>query len=230
MTNIFIANLDWEITSEDLQATFSAFGEVHLAHVVFDAKTKKSKGFGYVEMVSAEEAINAIQALNGFEVNGRKLDVKIASPKANRPKKDPNEQPQRKPFNKQGGFGGGQKRFNNGPRQGGGGYNSGGGGGYRSNNSGGGYNSGGGGGYRSNNSEGGGGGYRSNNSGGGYNSGGGGGYRSNNEGGGYKGGGGGYRSNEGGGYNSGSGSSYGNDRPPRPRKRFDDETNKSEDK
>lgn len=218
MTNIFIANLDWEITSEDLQATFSAFGEVHLAHVVFDAKTKKSKGFGYVEMVSAEEAINAIQALNGFEVNGRKLDVKIASPKANRPKKDPNEQPQRKPFNKQGGFGGGQKRFNSGPRQGGGG------GGYRSNNSGGGYNSGGGGGgYRSGN-EGGGGGYRSGNSGGGYNSGGGGGYRSNNEGGGYKGGGG-YRSNEGGsGYSSGSGSSYGNDRPPRPRKRFDDES------
>lgn len=219
MTNIFIANLDWEITSEDLQATFSAFGEVHLAHVVFDAKTKKSKGFGYVEMVSAEEAINAIQALNGFEVNGRKLDVKIASPKANRPKKDPNEQPARKPFNKQGGFGGGQKRFNSGPRPGGGG------GGYRSNNSGGGYNSG----------SGSGGGYRSNNSGGGYNSGsgGGGGYRSN-EGGGYKGG------NSGGGYNSenrgprpegspgygsgsGSGSSYGNDRPPRPRKRFDDE-------
>jgi cold-inducible RNA-binding protein len=229
MTNIFIANLDWEVTSEDLQATFSAFGEVHLAHVVFDAKTKKSKGFGYVEMVSAEEAINAIQALNGFEVNGRKLDVKIASPKANRPKKDPNEQP-KKPFNKQGGGFGGQKRFSNsGPRQGGGGGyrsnnsggggygsgGSGGGGGYRSGNSGGGYSSGGSGGYRSNNSEGGSGGYRSSNSGGGtgYNSGGSGGYKPN--------------SGEGGsGYNSenrGSGErTYGNDRPPRPRKRFDD--------
>lgn len=215
MTNIFIANLDWEVTSEDLQATFSAFGEVHLAHVVFDAKTKKSKGFGYVEMVSAEEAINAIQALNGFEVNGRKLDVKIASPKANRPKKDPNEQ-QKKPFgNKPGGFGG-QKRFNNsGPRQGGGG------GGYRSNNSGGGYNSG--------SSSGGGGGYRSNNNSGGsgYSSGGSAGYRSNNS----EGGSGGYRSPNseggGGGYNSenrgtGDRPAYGNDRPPRPRKRFDD--------
>lgn len=123
MTNIFIANLDWEITSEDLATTFSAFGEVHLAHVVFDAKTKKSKGFGYVEMVSAEEAINAIQALNGFEVNGRKLDVKIASPKANRPK--PEDKPQQRPFgNKPGGF---QKKFsNNGPRPGGGGYQGGG--------------------------------------------------------------------------------------------------------
>lgn len=130
MTNIFIANLDWEITSEDLQVTFSAFGAVHLAHVVFDAKTKKSKGFGYVEMESAEEAINAIQALNGFEVNGRKLDVKIASPKANRPK--PEDKPKKPAFgNKPGGFGGGQKRFNNnGPRQGGQG---GGGGSYRSN-------------------------------------------------------------------------------------------------
>ncbi len=130
MTNIFIANLDWEITSEDLQATFSAFGAVHLAHVVFDAKTKQSKGFGYVEMESAEEAINAIQALNGFEVNGRKLDVKIASPKANRPK--PEDKPKKPAFgNKPGGFGGGQKRFNNnGPRPGGQG---GGGGSYRPN-------------------------------------------------------------------------------------------------
>ncbi|MDR0801016.1 RNA-binding protein [Fluviicola sp.] len=127
MTNIFIANLDWEITSEDLQVTFSAFGTVHLAHVVFDAKTRKSKGFGYVEMESAEEAIKAIQALNGFEVNGRKLDVKIASPKANRPK--PEDKPKKQFGNKTGGFGG-QKKFNNGPRPGGG---QGGGGSYRSN-------------------------------------------------------------------------------------------------
>ena len=123
MTNIFIANLDWEITSEDLKVTFSAFGSVHLAHVVFDAKTKKSKGFGYVEMESAEEAIAAIQALNGFEVNGRQLDVKIASPKSNRPK--PEDKP-KKPFQKKsfGGGGGGQRPFNKGPRPEGGGYRS----------------------------------------------------------------------------------------------------------
>ena len=85
MINIFIANLDWEISSEDLKATFSAFGAVSYAHVVFDKDTKKSKGFGYVEMESADEAIAAIQALKGLEVNGRPLDVKIASPKENRP-------------------------------------------------------------------------------------------------------------------------------------------------
>ncbi|TNE52956.1 MAG: RNA-binding protein [Bacteroidetes bacterium] len=94
MTNIFIANLDWGITSADLSSTFSSFGKVSYAHVVFDRHTKKSKGYGYVEMDSAEEAIAAIQALNGLEVNGRKLDVKIASPKGSRPVT------QKKPFQK----------------------------------------------------------------------------------------------------------------------------------
>jgi RNA recognition motif-containing protein len=85
MVNIFIANLDWDITSEDLRTTFSAFGEVTYAHVVFEKETKRSRGFGYVEMVEADHAINAITALNGMDVNGRKLDVKVASPKENRP-------------------------------------------------------------------------------------------------------------------------------------------------
>jgi RNA recognition motif-containing protein len=87
MINIFIANLDWEITSEDLRTTFSSFGPVHYAHVVFEKDTKRSRGFGYVEMEEADHAINAITALNGMEINGRKLDVKIASPKENRPAK-----------------------------------------------------------------------------------------------------------------------------------------------
>ncbi len=115
MTNIFIANLDWEISSEDLLTTFSSFGKVNYAHVVFDQKTKKSKGFGYVEMDDTDAAINAIQALNGMDINGRKLDVKIASPKGNRPKKEAKSESssENKPF-KPGGFqkrdGGFQKR------------------------------------------------------------------------------------------------------------------------
>lgn len=109
MTNIFIANLDWDITSDDLSTTFSSFGIVTYAHVVFDKGTKKSKGFGYVEMESADAAIAAIQALHGMEINGRTLDVKIASPKGNRPetKKAPSKKPfAKKPFNKAGGTGG----------------------------------------------------------------------------------------------------------------------------
>ena len=97
MTNIFIANLDWEITSDDLTATFSSFGVVTYAHVVFDKLTKKSKGFGYVEMETTDGAIAAIEALNGMDINGRKLDVKIASPKGNRPEKKVYE---KKPFEK----------------------------------------------------------------------------------------------------------------------------------
>src|SRR5690554_3949551 len=85
MTNIFIANLDFGITSDDLKATFSQFGEVSYAHVVYDNKTKKSKGYGYVEMENLSEANAAIQSLNGMEVNGRILDVKIATPKDKRP-------------------------------------------------------------------------------------------------------------------------------------------------
>ncbi|MBU2060438.1 MAG: RNA-binding protein [Bacteroidetes bacterium] len=108
MTNIFIANLDWEISSDDLHATFSAFGKVSYAHVVFDKATKKSKGFGYVEMDNTDEAIVAIEALKGLEVNGRKLDVKIASPKGSRPEKvDLTTKKFQKPFNKTRGPGGG---------------------------------------------------------------------------------------------------------------------------
>ena len=114
MVNIFIANLDWEITSEDLKTTFSAFGPVSYAHVVFEKDTKRSKGFGYVEMEETDHAINAINALNGMEINGRKLDVKIASPKGNRPpKKELEKKPfEKKPFRKTGSFDGKQpERF-----------------------------------------------------------------------------------------------------------------------
>ncbi|MEJ6800378.1 MAG: hypothetical protein QNK77_04280 [Crocinitomicaceae bacterium] len=87
MTNIFIANLDWSITSDDLMSTFSTFGKVGYAHVVYEKDTKRSCGYGYVEMVDADDAISAIQALNGMEINGRAIDVKIASAKDNRQKK-----------------------------------------------------------------------------------------------------------------------------------------------
>ncbi len=103
MVNLFIANLDWEITSEDLKTTFSAFGPVTYAHVVYEKDTKRSKGFGYIEMEDTDHAINAINALNGMDINGRKLDVKIASPKGNRPAKkaEVEKKPfEKKPFNK----------------------------------------------------------------------------------------------------------------------------------
>ncbi len=119
MVNIFIANLDWSITSEDLNTTFSSFGAVHYAHVVYEKESRKSRGYGYVEMESAEAAISAIEALNGMEINGRAIDVKIASPKSNRPKKDENSAPApKKQFNNRAGGGrpqnnGGNRPYNN---------------------------------------------------------------------------------------------------------------------
>ncbi len=117
MVNIFIANLDWDIKSEDLKTTFEAFGPVAYAHVVFDNKTRKSKGFGYVEMEDTDHAIAAIQALNGMEVNDRTLDVKIASPKSNRPEKKafvkkPFEKKPFRKFDNNRSAGGGQSSFN----------------------------------------------------------------------------------------------------------------------
>ena len=108
MVNIFIANPDWSITSEDLNTTFSSFGTVHYAHVVYEKESRKSRGYGYVEMESAESAIAAIEALNGMEINGRAIDVKIASPKSNRPKKEDKQESSapKKPFmNNRGGQG-----------------------------------------------------------------------------------------------------------------------------
>lgn len=102
MINIFIANLDWEVTSEDLKQTFGTFGTVTYAHVVYDRKTKRSMGFAYVEMENTDEGINAIQALNGLEVNERPIDVKVASPKSNRaPKKVVEEKPKTPPGGKE---------------------------------------------------------------------------------------------------------------------------------
>jgi RNA recognition motif-containing protein len=127
MVNIFIANLDWGITSEDLMSTFSSFGTVRYAHVVYEPKTKRSKGYGYVEMESTDEAINAIQALNGLEVNGRAIDVKIASPKGNRPPKKKTERPApqggKKPFSGGSRGFGGQSRGSGGQSRGPGGNN-----------------------------------------------------------------------------------------------------------
>lgn len=123
MVNIFIANLDWGITSEDLMSTFSSFGTVRYAHVVYEPKTKRSKGYGYVEMENTDEAISAIQALNGLEVNGRAIDVKIASPKGNRPPKKKTERPVnaggKKPFGGHSRGFGGQSRGTGGEGQGG---------------------------------------------------------------------------------------------------------------
>ncbi|MBU0486340.1 MAG: RNA-binding protein [Bacteroidetes bacterium] len=79
--NIFVANLNRKINGNQLQELFASFGEVSSARVIFDKETRQSKGFGFVEMPEEEDANRAIQELDGKEIQGRAIVVKVARPK-----------------------------------------------------------------------------------------------------------------------------------------------------
>ncbi len=81
MSNIFVGNLSFQTTQEDLLATFSQFGNVEQVNVIRDRDTGQPRGFAFVEMSNAQEAQTAIAQLNGAELNGRTLNVNEARPK-----------------------------------------------------------------------------------------------------------------------------------------------------
>jgi RNA recognition motif-containing protein len=132
---LYVGNLPFASTAQDLEALFGQVGTVSVVEIIFDKFTGRSRGFAFVTMGSGDEAQQAVEKFHGFQMEGRALAVNIARPREERPRS--------------GGFGGGG---------GGGGY--GGGGGGRGGRGGGGYRGGrgGGGGYRGD--RGGGGGYR----------------------------------------------------------------------
>ncbi len=111
MTNIFVGNLPYQITEAELETAFSEFGAVERVSIVRDRDTGQSRGFAFVEMTNGNEATNAINAINGREMNGRALNVNEARPRE-----------ERRPGGGGGGFGGGKGR---------GGFGGGGGGGAR---------------------------------------------------------------------------------------------------
>src|SRR5262245_39764666 len=78
---LYVGNLSYGISDSDLEQLFSQHGTVQSAQVIMDRDTGRSKGFGFVEMGSDQEAETAIQALNGKEVEGRALTVNEARPK-----------------------------------------------------------------------------------------------------------------------------------------------------
>ncbi len=110
--NIYVGNLSWQMTDEDLRALFEQYGSVSSAKIVKDKVSGKSKGFGFVEMADENESQNALTSLYDTEVMGRRLIVNEAQPKP------------------QNSGGGGFKRRSFGGGSGGGGYRKGGGGGY----------------------------------------------------------------------------------------------------
>ncbi len=112
---LYVGNLSFKTSSEDLQQLFSAAGTVESASVVEDRETGRSRGFGFVEMASREEGEAAIQQFNGKEFGGRNLTVNEARPREDRG----------------GGGGGGRGGYGGGGNRGGGGGYGGGGGGNR---------------------------------------------------------------------------------------------------
>jgi cold-inducible RNA-binding protein len=80
-TKLFVGSLPWAVNDDVLKSVFEPHGQVVSAKVITDRQTGKSRGFGFVEMENETEANNAIQALNGFELNGRNIIVSEAKPK-----------------------------------------------------------------------------------------------------------------------------------------------------
>lgn len=107
---LFVGNLSFNTTENDLQDAFAAFGTVTEANLMMDRATNRSRGFAFVTMSSDEEAQKAIEGLNGQQLDGRAMTVNVARPREER----------------SGGGGGGRREFGGG---GGGGYRGGGSGG-----------------------------------------------------------------------------------------------------
>ena len=83
-TKLYVGNLSFNTSSQDLETMFAEAGTVQSANIVEDRDTGRSRGFGFVEMSSKEEAQTAISTLDGKEVDGRSLKVNEAKPRENR--------------------------------------------------------------------------------------------------------------------------------------------------
>jgi RNA recognition motif-containing protein len=81
MTNIFVGNLSFRTTQDELFAAFSQFGPVERVNIVTDRDSGQSRGFAFVEMTERRDAENAIASLNGADLNGRAMNVNEARPK-----------------------------------------------------------------------------------------------------------------------------------------------------
>ena len=81
MTNIFVGNLNYQTTQDDLYAAFSQYGAVERVNIVTDRDTGQPRGFAFVEMTERKDADNAISQLNGAELHGRTINVNEARPK-----------------------------------------------------------------------------------------------------------------------------------------------------
>lgn len=77
--NLYVRNLAWATTDAELRQAFATYGEVTSARVIFDRETGRSRGFGFVDMADEADAMAAMQALNGSELQGRTLRISEAN-------------------------------------------------------------------------------------------------------------------------------------------------------
>ena len=103
--NIYVGNISYQMNDDDLRNAFEPYGEVESARVIMDRDTGRSKGFAFVEMPDRDEAMAAIEALNGKEIDGRSVTVNEARPR-----------PAGGGGGRRGGFGGGGGGFGGGRR------------------------------------------------------------------------------------------------------------------
>ncbi len=87
--NIYVGNLPYSVTADDLREAFSRYGEVTTVNLITDKFSGQSKGFGFVEMTNNSEADAAIKALNETDMKGRNIKVNQAKPRAERPQRRP---------------------------------------------------------------------------------------------------------------------------------------------
>ena len=104
---LFVGNLSFNTTENDLNDAFAAFGTVTETNLMMDRMTNRPRGFGFVTMSSAEEAQKAIEGMNGKEMDGRPLTVNIARPREERPPGGGSRGPRREFRGGSGGGGGG---------------------------------------------------------------------------------------------------------------------------
>jgi len=105
--NIYVGNLSRQTTEDDLRQAFEAFGQVESANIIKDRFSGESRGFGFVEMPSKDEAQKAIEGLNGTDLMGRTLNVNEARPRTDRGGRGGGGGR----GGRGGGFGGGRRRY-----------------------------------------------------------------------------------------------------------------------
>jgi RNA recognition motif-containing protein len=84
--NIYVGNLSFNASDDELKEAFAAFGSVESASIIKDKYSGQSRGFGFVEMPDRDEALKAIEGLNGSDFKGRSLKVNEAKPRTDRPR------------------------------------------------------------------------------------------------------------------------------------------------